>query len=646
MAGAFDNQKVGVRILFGVIIGILALSMLLYLVPQSGTNTTETSTDVVASVGDQKVTLAEVYAQLNQIRQRNQIPQQLEGLYANQILSQMVFQKEVEYEAKRLGISVSDKERADRIRQYLPAAYNGDTFIGMDAYARLVEQSTQMTVPAFENIVQSNLVEEKFRKLITDGISVSPAEIQEEFRSQNEKIKLDYVLIKPEDLAAKITLDDAQIKTYFDQNRSKYQIPEKRVVQYALVDLAQLRQNTQVTDDELKAIYQQNIQQYQLPNRVHVEHILLMTVGKTDAEVVEVKAKAEDILVQSKKKGANFEDLAKKFSEDPGSKTKGGDLGWLVQGQTVPEFEKAAFSLNKGETSDLVKTQYGFHIIKVIDKENAHTQTFDEVKDSIRTPYLLQKADQAAGTTADKISSDIRQSNKMNLNELASKYHLPVAETRPLGPTDPAFEVGNSKEVRDEILALRPGELSLPVHTDRGYVVLSLKQVLPAHPGTLEEVHDKLVSDLKDQKANELAKSKADDLQKRVASGEKFAAAAKSLGLDPKTSDELNRAGSIAGVGSGKQLAPAFALNVGQVGAPLQLIQNWLVYQIAAKTEANPADFEKQKRTITDNLLQEKRGLAFETFRTSLEARLKAEGKLKMYPDRMRGFGSGNIPIS
>ncbi len=208
------------------------------------------------------------------------------------------------------------------------------------------------------------------------------------------------------------------------------------------------------------------------------------------------------------------------------------------------------------------------------------------------------------------------------------------------------FEVGNSKEVRDEILALRPGELSLPVHTDRGYVVLSLKQVLPAHPGTLEEVHDKLVSDLKDQKANELAKSKADDLEKRVTAGEKFAAAAKSLGLDPKTSDELNRAGSIAGVGSGKQLAPAFALNVGQVGAPLQLIQNWLVYQVAAKTEANPADFEKQKRTITDNLLQEKRGLAFETFRTSLEARLKAEGKLKMYPDRMRGFGSGNIPIS
>src|ERR1700740_3852404 len=102
-------------------------------------------------------------------------------------------------------------------------------------------------------------------------------------------------------------------------------------------------QSAQVTDDELKVQYQQNIQQFQVPNRVHAEHILLMTVGKTDAEVTEIKKKAEDILAQAKKKGANFEDLAKKYSEDPGSKTKGGDLGWLVQGQAGPAVEKCAF---------------------------------------------------------------------------------------------------------------------------------------------------------------------------------------------------------------------------------------------------------------------------------------------------------------
>lgn len=649
MAGAFDNQKTGVRILFGVFIGIIALSMLLYLVPQ-GTNTAESATDVLAKVGDQSVTTGEVRQQLDEIRRRNPIPPMLEGLYARNILNQLVFQKEIDYEAKRLGITVSDQERADRIKQYLPTAFNGDTFVGMDAYTREVQTRFQLTVPVFEDLVKQGLVEEKFRKLVTDGVSVSPADVQDEFKYQNEKVKLDYVLIKPEDLEAKITPDENEIQSYYEQNKAKFQIPEKRIVRYGLLDLVKLRQDTPVTDDELKVVYQQNIQQYQIPNRVHAEHILLMTVGKTDAEVAEVKKKAEDILAQAKKKGANFEDLAKKYSEDPGSKTKGGDLGWIVQGQTVPEFEKAAFSLNKGEMSDLIKTQYGFHIIKVLDKETAHTKTFDEVKDSLRPTFLLNKVDQEAATTADQMSADIRQSNKTTLDQLAQKYHLTIADTHAVGPGEPILELGNGQDVKDEIFHLRQGELSLPLRTDRGYVVLSLKQVLPAHQGTLEEVHDKVVSELKQQKANELAKTKAEELEKRVKAGEKFDAAAKALGLDPKTSDLFARNGSVAGLGSGKQLTPAFSLKAGQLGPALNLGANWAVYEVVERQDANLADFDKQKREITDTLLKQKRDLAFEAFRTSLDERLKQEGKLKMFPEKMSAFGdfgsSKNLPIS
>jgi len=641
MAGAIDNRKMGTRILLGAVVLLLGGSMLLYLVPQTP-GTGEISTDTVAKIGDQSVSLQEVRDKVNQYEQQRQIPKFFESRLALEILQQLVFQKEIEYEAKRLGITVSDQERADRIRQFLPTAFNGGTFVGMDRYAAEVQARFQLPVAEFEELIRQGLLEEKFRKLVTDGISVGPAELQDEFRNKNEKVKLDYALIKPEELEAKIAPDEGEIKAYFEKSKSKYQVPEKRVVRYALVDANQIRQNLQISDDQLKVQYQQNIQQYQVPNHVHVEHILLMTVGnKTDAEVEEIKKKAEDILNQVKK-GAKFEDLAKKYSEDPGTKDKGGDLGWLIQGQTVPEFEKAAFSLQKGQISDLVKTQYGFHIIEVLEKETAHTKPFEEVKESLRPQLLLTQADKQASDTADQISAAIRKSNKTSLDDLAKQYNLVVGETRPVGATDPLLELGNSTDVKDAIFRLHAGELSLPIRTDRGYVVLSLKSVLPAHPATLEEVRDKIIAELKREKAADLARNKSEELIRRARAGEKFDAAAKALGLEPKTSDLLARDGSIPGGASGKQLSPAFNLKPGGVGVPLNLGQNWLVYRVAEKQEPNPADFEKQKRELTEGVLQSKRELAFQAFRMALEDRLKKEGKLKMMPEKLKGFGTSS----
>src|SRR6266849_2416502 len=613
----FDNRKTGMRILLGAVVLVLGGSMLLYLVPQTPGTGEASSTDTIAKVGDETVSTAEVRQQLAEIQQRNPVPKQLESLYARQILNQLIFQKEMEYEAKRLGIRVSDQERADRIRQFLPTAYNGDTFVGMDRYASEVQARFQLTVPAFEEVIRQGLLQDKFRKLVTDGVSVGPSELQDEFKYRNQKVKLDYAFIKPEDLESKITPDDAEIKAAYEKNKSRFQVPEKRIVSYGLIDLNRLRQTAQLSDDELKAQYQQNIQQYQVPNRVHVQHILLMTVGKTDAEVEEIRQKAEDILKQAKK-GAKFEDLAKKYSEDPGTKDKGGDLGWITQGQTVPEFEKTAFGLDKG---------------------NAHTKPFEEVKDSIKTPLLLSKADKQASDLADQLSATIRRSNKTSLDDLAKQFHLTVAETRPVAATDAVLEFGNSQEAKEAIFRLRQGELSLPIRTDRGYVVLSVKEIVPTHQGSLEEVRDKVVAGLKLQKATEMARAKAEDLAKRVKAGEKFDAAAKSLGLDPKTSDIFARNGSISGAASGKQLSAAFQMKSSEVGAPLNLGSNWLVYRVAEKEESNPADFEKQKKDLTEQVLQTKRNMAFEAFRTALEARLKQEGKLQIMPDRLKAFG-------
>jgi peptidyl-prolyl cis-trans isomerase D len=638
MAGASDNRKLGYRIFLGVVVLVLGGSMLLYLVPQTP-GTGEAATDTVAKVGDQTVTLGEVRQQLAQIEQRNQVPKPLESLYARQILNQLVFEKEIEYEAKRLGLTVSDQERADRIKQYVPGAFVNGSFVGMDRYSAEVQARFQLTVPVFEELIRQGLLEEKFRKRVTDGITVGPSELQDEFRYKNEKIKLNYAVIKPEELAAKINPTDAEIKAEYEKNKSRYQIPERRVVRYGLLDASKIQRNIQVSDDQLKVQYQNNIQQYQVPNRVHPEHILFMSVGKTDAEVDEIKKNAEDVLKQAKK-GAKFEDLAKKYSEDPGSKDKGGDLGWITQGQTVPEFEKTAFGLDKGQISDLVKTQYGFHIIKVLDKETARTKTFDEVKDSLRAPMVLQQADQQAAAAADQLAKAIRQSNKVSLDDLAKQYQLTVSQTRPISATDPILELGNSKEVKDAIFRLRPNELSLPIRTDRGYVVLSVQQITPAHQGSLDEIREQAVNDLKQEEAGKLAKIKAEELAKRVKAGEKFEAAAKALGLEAKTSDLISRNDSIPGAASGKQLGEAFQMKPGDVGAPMSLGSTWMVYRVETKEEPNPSDFEKQKKTLTEQLLQTKRSVAYEAFKTALDNRLKQEGKVKLMTDKMAGFGS------
>lgn len=641
MAGsANDKSKLGYRILLGAVVLVLGGSMLLYLVPQGpATGAGGLSSDTVAKIGDETVTTQDIQQRLSQMETSSQIPPQLKGFYAQEILQQLVFQREIEYEAKRLGVTVSDQERADRIKMYLPMAFNGGTFIGMDQYTALVQQRFQLPVATFEELIRQGLLEEKFRKLVTDGISVGPEELKDGYRYKNEKVKLDYALIKPEDLEAKITPTDAEIKAEYDKNKSKYQVPERRTVRYALLDVNQLRSSIQIPDDVLKQQYQASIQQYEVPEQVHVQHILFKTVGQTDALVEETKKKAEDVLKQAKK-GAKFDDLAKKYSEDPGSKDKGGDLGWIRHGQTVPEFDKEAFSLAPGQISDLVRTQYGFHIIKVLEKQNAHTKPFDEVKDSIRTPLLLNEADKQATDTADQLSKAIRQSSKASLDDLAKQYHLTLGQTRPVAASDPILELGNSQDVKDQIFRLRPGDLSLPIRMDRGYVILSVKDKFDAHPGTLEEVRDRVVADLKKEQSVQQAKSKAEELVKRVKAGEKFDAAAKALGLDAKTSDSISRDGSISGVGSGKLLGAAFNLKQGDVGVPLSLGQNWLVYRVAEKVEADPANFEAQKQQLTSELLQSKRDVAFEAFRSALSDRLVKEGKLKMSPEKLKSLGS------
>ncbi len=631
-----------VKIVLGVLLGLICLAMVITLVP-GPVGSLGNSPDVVANVGGQDITLLEVRRQLDQLTRGQTMPPMLKGLYTRQILNQMIFERALEVEAKRLGLQVTPEEQAERIKQMLPMVFNGDTWVGKDRYALEVEQRAGMSVPEFEAAIRQSLLVEKFQRLVTAGITVSQSEVENEFKRRNEKVKIEYALVKPADLASSINPTDAELEAYFNKNPSHYPVPEKRSAQFALLDLALLHQKTAIGDDELRAHYSAHLDRYKVQDRVHVEHILFKTVGKTDAEIAEIRKQAEDVLKKAQH-SSNFEDLAMKHSEDT-TKDKGGDLGWIVRGQTVPAFEQTAFSLPKGAISDLVRTEYGFHIIKVLDKETAHTKPFEDVRGSILSTLLDDKVQALANKMDDEMATTVRQSSSQSLDQFAkalesvdplARQCLVMGVTPPATMTEPVGDLGNSPELHDALFRMRQGELSLPLRLDRGYVVLAVNQIEPAHAAKFTEVREKVLADYRQEKSGELARARAEELSRRVRSGEDLAKAAKALGLEVKTSDSFPRTGSIPGLGSAKAVEAAFAMPIGQASDAVSLDGNWLVYRVLVREEPNPDDLAKQRQGIEDQLLQGKRAAAFEAFRSALEDRMKREGKLVINQDAMK----------
>jgi peptidyl-prolyl cis-trans isomerase D len=302
----------------------------------------------------------------------------------------------------------------------------------------------------------------------------------------------------------------------------------------------------------------------------------------------------------------------------------------------MPELEKAAFSLQKGETSDLIQTQIGFYIIKVTDKESAHTKGFAEVMPELQADLATRKAQTVADDDAQKIGDQIRQNAHPSLDAIAKQYNLDVEETKPLGAADQTPELGNSPDIHDTILRQRAGDVSQPIRTDRGYVIISLKSVSPAHQGTLAEMHDKILTDYRQEKTVELAKQRATELAKLSQNGGDLAKAAKSLNLEMKTSDEVARDGSIPNAGPVKGLQDAFAMPIGKAADPVFLGADWIVYRVVDHQQPNQADFDKQEKEIETQLLDAKRQMAFESFRSALLAELTKEGKVTYNEDVMK----------
>ena len=644
------------KIILGGLLLIICAAMVITLVPGgvgSSFGFGAPGRGVLANVAGEEVTTVEVQRAARQmLRQQfprgNAMAAQLLPYFASRAADQLITQKTVLAEADRLGLRVSDEELRDELQhgRYAVTFFPGGTFIGEDAYEGRIQQA-DMTVPQFEQGVKEEILFDKLRNLVTGSAFVTDAEIRQEFVRRNTKVKFDYAVLRKEDIAKEIHPGDPELKAYYDSHLANYNnsVPEKRKVQYVLIDTAKWESQTPVTREDLQAYYDQHRDEYRVPEQVNVRQILIKTPlpgadGKVDQKgVEEARSKADDALKQLKA-GAKFEDLAKKFSEDPSGKT-GGSIGWIRRGGfPVPEVDTAAFSLPKGGTSDVINAGYAFVILHIDDRQPAHMKTLDEVKDQIEPAIKREKASRAADAAA---SSLLGQARSGGLDKVAAAKGMPVVNTDFISRADALPGIGPSPAFMDAVFNARekapPDEAQLP----QGFAVFQVLAVKPPATPTFEEIRSQVETQFKNERTTALLTQKTQELSDRAKAEHDLKKAAKELGATMKTSDFVLPDGQVPDIGSmtGGAASGVFSMKPGEISGPVDNGNTGAVLQLLEKQDPSEQDFAAKKDQIRDSLLQNKQGELFNLFVANLRDQMQKAGKIKINQEEMKGLTRG-----
>lgn len=606
---------------------------------------------VLARVGGYNVTSFDVdRAARNMARQQfggRAVPDQLMPLLRQSAANQLITQKALLVEAERMGLKVTDTELQNFLQHGPYSAYffpNGK-FIGQDAYENFINQNAQMTVPQFEQAVKEDLLMDKLRNVVQGPVSVAQQDVEQAFKEENTKVKFQYAVLSLDDISKTIKPTEAELKAFFDQHKANYanSIPEKRQVKYAVIDQSKVASQVQVTPSDLQAYYRDHQEQYRVPEQVNVRHILIKTPlpgpdGKVDDNAMKAaKAKADDVL-NKLKAGGNFADLAKKFSDDPGSAEKGGDLGWINRGQTVPEFEKAAFSLKKGETSGLIQSSYGFHIIQLLDKHDAHVRSLAEVKDEIEPVVRQQKAQTAGENLASKFAS---QARSQGLEKAAQANGVEVLTSNLVTRTDTLPGVGMAPQLMDAVFGAQVNGTPDSVSTPQGYVVFQVVDLKPAATPTFDEIRARVESDFKADRAQAMLGQKTQELADKAKAEHDLKKAAQQMGATLKTSELVTIESQVPELGRMSDAgAVAFSLKPGEISGPVSTGRSGAVLQLLERQEPTPEEIAKGSEQMREALLQQKRGQAFQLFAAGLRERLEQDGKIRVNKAEMDRLSS------
>jgi peptidyl-prolyl cis-trans isomerase D len=651
MIRTLQNAGPTLKIILGALLVIICASMAITLIPGgigSSLGIGAPPAGVVATIGDQQVTVPEVQREARAMI-RQQFPKggpqasMLMPYFASQAAEQLINEKALVAEAHRMGLRVSDDELRDELQhgQLASLLFPDGKFVGQEQYEDFVQRN-DLTVPQFEGLEKDFIIVRKLRALVASSAFIGDADVRDEFISRNTKVKFEYAVITQADILKGLHPTDEELKAFYDRNKATYNnsVPEKRQIKYSIVDSRRVAVGTAVTDQDLQAYYDQHREEFRVPEQVKVSHILIKTplpaagAKEDDKAIADARAKAEDVLKQVKA-GGDFAKLAEKYSDDPGSAKSGGELGWIGRGRTVPEFEKAAFSLGKGQTSDLIKSSYGFHIIRVEDKQEAHLKSLAEVKNEISEKVSQQKTAHATEAAANALLSQARTDG---FDKAAAAKGQQAATTDFFARTDNLPGLGANPQFMDAVFneaAKAPPDV---VQVPQGYVVFQLLAVKPPATPTFEEIRSKVESEFKNERAGFLLQQKTQELSDRAKAARDLKKAAKELGATVKTSDLVAPDGQVPDIGSMSSAGAIFALKAGDISAPITAGGNGVVAQLLEKQAPTDQDFAAKKDQIRQSLLEAKQNDLFGLFVTNLRKDMEKSKRLKVNQEEMKNL--------
>jgi len=638
-----QNDNRITKAIFVVIIGVVSVGMVVYLIPGL-TGQGATAADAYATIyphwwslyfgsGD-TVSQQKVETAARQQLQQQRYPDSpmILNLFEDRVGKQMIQAQVLLTEAQKLGIHATD----DDVIQYLHTGQAGQVlfpngkFIGQEAYTNMIATRFNLSVKDFEDDVKHDIMIRRLQALITAGVTVGDKEVQDEYRKENIKIKFDYAVLSADDLSKTINPSDADLEAFFKKNAARFAtaVPEQRQIKYFAFTPNQLPGGVpQPTQQEIQQYYTAHQGEYSTPEQAKSRHILIKVDAGADAKTdAAAKAKAEGILKQLQS-GGNWADLAKNNSDDPGSKETGGELGFAQRGRMVPEFDNAIFTQKIGDIK-IVKSQFGYHIVQVEERQTAHAQQINEVLPTIQATLIRQKEAKAEQDYATTLTSE---AIKGGLDKAAAAHHLEVVTTPAVNRQGTIAALPDGSQILNKAFLAKQGDPPQYAATGEGYAVFQVANVAPAHAPNFADWKSHVLDDYRQEQVPALLTAKGNELAAKAKSEGDLAKAAKEMGALFKTSDLVGQSGQVPNVGQLGQVAPQlFDLNAGDLSSPIKSGQSTVVAKIVDKVQPNPAEIASNLDQTREQMLEQRRQEAFSVFLGGVMDQYKKDKLIRM----------------